>query len=80
MIGPRACRRPATLEDAADLRQLDCTNARACLEVAIRRGWPAFTCSSCTSYQPPDQVQQRRDVIGLMALQGLAGIGSESDS
>jgi hypothetical protein len=78
MRGPQPASRPVTAEAAAIARRLDCTNANACLAIAEAKGWPALTCNDCDDgYVAPDEAQRLRDLGGLMAIQGLAGIGSE---
>jgi hypothetical protein len=63
MTGPQQC----SPEAAGTRRRLDCTNARACLTVAIRSGWDAFACGQ-GCYVEPTGLQRAMDHEGLMFL------------
>ena len=55
---------------AAAQRRLGCARERACLDVAVRAGWPGMTCVSCASFETPDGEAIRGDVDALTVLAG----------
>lgn len=50
------------------IKRPDCTFYNACLDQAIAKSWPGFSCSQCTAYALPDRHQAEMDILGLRAL------------
>ena len=67
--------------DAENIQHLCCTHRPACLDIAIERDWPTFTCHGCHAYAPMDPDRWREDVKGLIACLAVmvASIQSTSD-
>ena len=67
--------------EAEHVQHLCCRNRPACIDIAIARDWPTFTCHGCRAYEPMDPDQWRDDVKGLIACLSVmvASLHSTSD-
>jgi hypothetical protein len=55
-------------EAAPATRRLHCRSYDACLEVADDLGWTGFTCSHCQAFEPLTDVEEYRDLRGIISL------------
>jgi len=54
--------------EAAPLRRFDCTHYDACLDEAVRQGWPSWTCDGCEAYLAAPVERLAHDVAGLLQI------------
>jgi len=47
MFKPMPCAQQFAVEDVDLHRHLDCENYDECLDVAVKKKWPNFTCTEC---------------------------------
>ena len=74
---PRAAQPAATLDEAAQLRRLDCARYADCLDVAERSRWPGFQCGTAECYEEPSPQQRALELDALLELRAWVVSGGQ---
>lgn len=69
---PKKCEEIRDPEHAPLVRKLQCRSYDACLDIAVARDWPSFTCVSCDAFAQMSPEELARDVGPLHQLLGEA--------
>ncbi len=59
---------PVLAEEAMQVRRIYCSHYSFCLNVAVARNWPGFTCAACFDYAPINAEINEADLEGMAKM------------